>query len=258
MADTPETRKQFVETAPRFNYGLRVDDRKFARFLTEVCAPYQEFYTRWQKHAEVGGDDFFLFNYWFESIDAEVLYCLVRHRKPKHIVEVGCGYSTRLMRRAIVEGKLNTKLTCIDPEPRVEIQQYADEQLIQPVEELEPSTLAGMLDANDILFIDSSHTVTTGGDVPFLYLEVVPRLRPGVLIHAHDIFVPFDYPKEWLEWGWNEQYLVHALLFDERRIEIVWPSHYMWRCHRDEVMKTIPCAYRSDSPPGSLWFRKLH
>src|SRR5260370_10768033 len=109
------------------------------------------------------------------------------------------------MRRAIVEGKINTKLTCIDPEPRVEIQQYADEQLIQPVEELEPSTLAGMLDPNDILFIDSSPTVTTGGGVPFLYLEVVPRLCPGVLIHAHDIFVPFDSPKDWLGLGGYRQ-----------------------------------------------------
>ncbi len=258
MEDTNETREQFVETPPRFGYGLDLDDQKFARFLTEVCAPFREFYTRWPiEPQQEGNDDFFLYNYWFESIDAEVLYCLVRHVKPKQIVEVGCGYSTRLMRRAITDGNLTTRLTCIDPEPRVEIQQYADAQLARPVEELEPSVLADILGANDILFIDSSHTVKAGGDVPFLYLEVVPRLRPGVLIHAHDIFVPFDYPKEWLEWGWNEQYVVNALLHDERGIEIVWPSHYMWRCHPDEVMKTIPCAYRSDSPPGSLWLRKL-
>src|SRR5260370_7925564 len=103
------------------------------------------------------------------------------------------------MRRAIVEGKINTKLTCIDPEPRVEIQQYADEQLIQPVEELEPSTLAGILDANDILFIYPSHTVTTGGDLPFLYLEILPPLPPGVPIPAHHPLFPFYYPKQSLQ-----------------------------------------------------------
>src|SRR2546425_9006327 len=83
MADTNETQKQFVEAAPRFGYGPRLDHQKFARFLAEVCAPYREFYTRWQRHGEEGSDDFFLYNYWFESIDAEVLYCLVRHLKPK-------------------------------------------------------------------------------------------------------------------------------------------------------------------------------
>jgi hypothetical protein len=102
-------------SAPHFGQGLCLDDGKFLKFLTEVCVPYREQYMCWQKSGEASHDSFFVSNGWFESVDAEVLYCLIRHVKPKQIVEVGCGFSTRLMRLAITDGNLSTKVRTIDP-----------------------------------------------------------------------------------------------------------------------------------------------
>ena len=104
---------------------------------------------------------------------------------------------------------------------------------------LKLSKILDLLSAGDILFIDSSHTVTTGGDVPYLFLEILPRLNPGVLIHIHDIFLPFDYPEQWVleDWGWTEQYLVHAFLSYNQTFEILWPASYVWEHHR-----LISCA----------------
>ena len=91
----------------------------------------------------------------------------------------------------------------------------------------------------------------------FLFLEVIPRLRPGVLIHIHDMFLPFEYPTDWVikhRWGWNEQYLVYALLCDSHRLEVLWPAYYMWRNHRDQVREVIPS--KPDAVPSSLWLLK--
>jgi len=174
-------------------------------------------------------------------------------------VEVGSGFSTRVIRRAIWDGSLSTRVRSIDPAPRIDVEGYADEHLQSRVEELDASELARSLGVNDILFIDSSHTVTNGGDVPFLFLEVVPRLVPGVLIHVHDVFLPFDYPQDWVVdkgRNWNEQYLVQALIYGSNTLEILWPAHYMWRCHRREIMQAIP-SEPGPYIPSSLWLKKL-
>ncbi len=110
---------------------------------------------------------------------------------------------------------------------------------------------------NDILFIDCSHTTTPSGGASFLFLEVIPRLRPGVLVHVHDMFLPLEYPMEWIinyQWGWSEQYLVQALLCDNQRLEILWPAYYMWRVHQREVLAVIPAL--PEALPTSLWMEK--
>src|SRR5208282_6319399 len=97
-----------------------------------------------------------------------------------------------------------------------------------------------------------------GGDVPYLYLQVLPQLSPGVLIHVHDIFLPFEYPQEFVvkeRWGWTEQYLLHALLMGNAGFEIIWPSCYMWQFHRAAVQDVI-CSERSFPPPSSFWMLK--
>jgi len=245
--------------SPRYAEGLQFDKQKYLKFLQEVCLPYKSEYTSFQKKPEDGNDGFFLENGWFESIDAEILYSMIRHFRPHHIIEVGSGYSTRLMHKAIRDGKTETILTCIDPNPRVAIHDYADEHIRLPVEFIDPSRISYALRANDILFVDSSHIVTTGGDIPYLYLEVLPKLEEGVFIHIHDIFSPFDYPEEWvieLQRGWTEQYVVHAFLCYNNAFEIVWPAYYIWKYHKDEVLALIP-SDKIKALPSSLWLRRI-
>jgi predicted O-methyltransferase YrrM len=198
-------------------------------------------------------------NDYFTSPDAEVAYALVRLLQPKRIVEIGSGNSTYLFREAITDGGLDTKLVSIDPSPRREVQSVADQVIRRRLEDVLSSDLQEVLQPNDILFIDSSHEIRSGNDVVKLFLRVVPELRSGVVIHVHDIFLPYEYPREWivgntLNVNWAEQYLVQALLQGSNQFKVLWPGHFLQR--------TLPNFYDhfSGDPAGvakSLWLRKL-
>ncbi len=243
---------------PRYTAGLQLDEEKALAFLLETCAPFRSDYL--SLPAEGNGDDthFFLNNGWFGPVDAEILYSILRTYNPATVVEVGSGYSTRLMRRAIANGKLRTKIVSIDPLPNTQISPYSDEYIKAPVEDVGVDEIVGLLKPGDVLFIDSSHMIKTGGDVPFLFLEVLPRLSPGVLIHVHDIFLPFDYPSEWVfeGWQWNEQYLVHAFLAFNNTFEILWPGSYMFDRNSRQISEVIPSAAGLNKAPSSLWLQR--
>src|SRR6185503_9349003 len=151
----------------RYTLGLVLDDEKALRFLRETCLPYQSEYRMFALNPNGDDSQFFLENGWFESVDAEVLYSVLRRFQPKNIVEVGSGFSTRVMRRAINDGKLGTKITSVDPHPNTSVQPYSDQYIKAAVEDIDVEQIPVLLSAGDILFIDSSHTVATGGDVPF-------------------------------------------------------------------------------------------
>jgi hypothetical protein len=244
---------------PRYTQGLALDSEAALAFLSETCLPYRAEWERLPLSPNGDESQYFLENGWFKSIDAEVLYSVLRRFQPANIVEVGSGFSTRLMRRAINEGKLATRITSIDPHPNTSVQPYADEYIRAAVEDVEAAKILNLLSAGDILFIDSSHTVKTGGDIPYLFLEILPRLSPGVFIHIHDIFLPFDYPEEWVleDCGWNEQYLVHAFLAYNEAFEILWPASYVWAHHRSEILRVISTASVA-ARPSSLWLKKLY
>jgi len=242
----------------KYTRGLALDDEKALRFLKETCLPFESEYRTFARSPNGDDTQFFLDNGWFESVDAEVLYSVVRRYQPANVVEVGSGFSTRLIRRASKDGKLTTEITSIDPQPNTNVQPFADEYIRAAVEDVDELQILNLLKAGDILFIDSSHTVKTGGDIPYLFLEILPRLPAGVLIHVHDIFLPFDYPAEWVMdgWGWNEQYLVHAFLAYNKAFEILWPGAYMWDRHRAAIIEMVPSAAAASKPPSSLWLRK--
>jgi hypothetical protein len=127
------------------------------------------------------------------------------------------------------------------------------------LEDVPPSELQDLLQPDDILFIDSSHEIRSGNDVVTLFLNVLPRLHSGVVIHVHDIFLPFEYPREWviqntLNVNWSEQYLVQAMLQGSDQFEVLWPGHFLQR--------TLPdfASHFGSKPVGiamSLWLRKL-
>ena len=195
-------------------------------------------------------------NPYFGSPDADVLYAVVRHFRPSRIVEIGSGHSTRVSRQAILDGQLGTNLSCIDPCPRVDVATLADEVFLHPVETLLNDPLFTQLGPGDILFIDSSHMLSPGNDCVALYLHVLPRLTAGVLIHVHDVFLPYDYPREWVvqnRWLWNEQYLVQTMLQFGDAFEVLWAGHYLQRTD-PQFAARMPRA--ATKPAASMWLRK--
>jgi predicted O-methyltransferase YrrM len=195
-------------------------------------------------------------NAYFSSPDTEVLYALIGLHKPARIVEVGSGNSTKVMRQAIVDHGLGAKIVSIDPDPRVAIANYADEIHRCRIEELDAEQVAGWLERNDILFIDSSHMIAIGNDVPFLYFDVLPRLRPGVLVHIHDIFLPYEYPVDWIEqerWGFNEQMLLNAILTWSDDFKILWPGHFR---QKSDPTFAASFPYSKGRRAQSFWLRK--
>ena len=162
---------------------------------------------------------------WFPRLDAATTYAIVRTRKPRRIVEIGSGHSTRFLARAIADGGLPTEIVCIDPAPRADLKQLRVSHVPKLLAEVDPAILSG-LEAGDVLFVDSSHIAMAGTDVDRLFLDVLPRLPAGVLLHVHDVFLPEGYPAEWAWRGYNEQLLVGALL-QGGGYELLFASHYV-------------------------------
>jgi hypothetical protein len=154
---------------------------------------------------------------WFPRLDAAAAYAIVRHTKPRRIVEVGSGHSTRFLARAVADGDLDTRITCIDPEPRATIAGLPVERLRVPVQSVPLDAFA--LAPGDVLFIDSGHQVKPGSDLDFLLGRVLPRLPRGVRVHFHDIFLPDPYPARWAWRRYDEQEAVARLLQDGYALE---------------------------------------
>jgi len=166
-------------------------------------------------------------NMWFSGLDAIALYGLLASRKPAQYWEVGSGHSTMFARRAIRDLALPTHIKSIDPVPRAEIDILCDHVIRKPLENL-PIEVFDELQAGDFLFIDSSHRTFQNSDVTVFFLEILPRLKSGVIVHIHDIFLPFDYPVSWKDRHYSEQYVLAAYLlggFD--RLKVLLPVAYV-------------------------------
>ena len=199
---------------------------------------------------------FTLNNEYYTTPDAEVLYTIIRTFQPERFVEVGSGNSTKICRQAILDGKLNTKIVSIDPCPRTEIDRLADEVHRVRVETLKDTTLFD-LKAGDILFVDSSHDISVGNDVIFLLLKIMPQLPPGVLVHIHDIFLPYDYPEDWVVGEgrrWSEQYLLQALLEGNQSWELIWAGHFLQQTQTG-FRQWFPEV--GNHKAQSLWLRRI-
>ncbi len=200
-------------------------------------------------------------NNYFAHTDAILLYGMIRHFKPARIIEVGSGFSSCVMLDTDERFCGNSmSLTCIEPHP-ARLRQLLRPQdmerlrlLEMPVQRVALSTFEE-LDKGDILFIDSSHVVKTGSDVNHLLFEVLPRLRSGVLIHFHDIFHPFEYPKDWVLGGfnWNEDYFIRAFLMHNQAYRIMLFANYLHKVH-PSVFDNMPLCRRNRG--GSLWLEK--
>jgi methyltransferase family protein len=192
-------------------------------------------------------------NGYYDTPDAEALYLMVRRFAPARVIEVGCGNSTRITRAAVIDGGLNTRITAIDPHPRADIAHVVDHFEQKRLEEVDPALFSG-LKSGDILFIDSSHQVRMSNDVAHLFCRIIPALAPGVVIHVHDVFLPFEYPKRFFYDcpSWGEQYVLHALL-QGAGYDIEWPGYFLQRARPDAV-RALP--FLASGRAQSFWIAK--
>lgn len=192
--------------------------------------------------------------------DAAVLHAMVRHHRPQRMFEVGSGHSTEVAAAACVlnarEGQ-PCELTAIEPYPNERLQHGFPGLGSLIRSKVQDTALDTFLDC-DLLFIDSSHVVGIGSDVNFLVLEVLPRLKPGCVIHFHDILLPGEYWKDWVlkqRYYWSEQYLLWAFLLFNTEFEVLWAGRYM-QLHADSALKQIFPFYQSHHRLTSFWLRR--
>ncbi|REE81997.1 methyltransferase family protein [Lutibacter oceani] len=205
---------------------------------------------------------YFFENGLYSYTDGIILYSMIRYIKPKQIIEVGSGFSSSVMldtNQFFFDNQI--KLTFIEPYPEriysllKEDDKDSSNIIVDFVQNIDIEVFK-QLDKGDILFIDSSHVVKTGSDVHFILFEILPKLKEGVYIHFHDIFYPFEYPKEWVYKGrnWNENYFLKAFLMYNNDFQIEIFSNYL-HTNYEEAFKNMPLCYNNRG--GNLWLKKI-
>ncbi|GAA2411737.1 class I SAM-dependent methyltransferase [Mycolicibacterium llatzerense] len=215
---------------------------------------------------EQAGLGFYFQNSMFSSGDAEYLYNIIRLFKPRRIIEIGSGQSTRIAAAAIAanlrENDGNAcRHVCVEPYEADWLEQLDVTVLRTPVEQLDKS-MFDELESNDVLFIDSSHMIRPQGDVLHEYLELLPRLNSGVLVHVHDIFTPRDYPAEWIidqNRFWNEQYLLEAFLSYNSAFKVIGALNFLKHHYPEQLSRCCPVlgAEITTREPGSFWMQRV-
>jgi hypothetical protein len=182
---------------------------------------------------------------------------MIAIRRPSRIIEIGGGFSTLVARSALDQLGLDTELVVIDPEPRTDVTAAASRVIRQRVEQ------AGLSESDfppsSILFIDSSHILRTGGDLPFLYCDLAPSLPSDVAVHVHDIYLPFDYSQLAVDLWWTEQYLLLALLSHSPRYRVVLALRWMTAMNPELMAEVFGPIVARDAAHGggSFWFRTV-
>lgn len=199
--------------------------------------------------------------------DACIYWSLIATLRPSRIVEVGCGFTSALALDSIDYFNLETKCTFIDPYPQLFLKVAAPidtrHELIADRVQNVDIRIVEQLEANDILFIDSSHVVKTGSDVHFELSELLPRLRRGSVVHFHDIFYPFEYPEKWIideNHSWNEIYFLQTFLMYNNDFRIMYFNDYFRKIHGDLILQSVPPSISSRimlNPGGGLWLRRM-
>ena len=180
-------------------------------------------------------------NNWLDGLDTLALYGFVALKAPRQYLEIGSGYSTKVVRRAVCDHNLETQIISIDPLPRAEVDRLCDEVIRKPLQDVDVKFF-DRLSPGDILFLDGSHRCFMNSDVSVFFLDILPNLKPGVVVHVHDIDLPYDYMPERAEWYYSEQYLLAvALLAGHKNFRVVLPNAF--------VSKEPDCM----APLESLW-----
>jgi predicted O-methyltransferase YrrM len=241
--------------------GIKINEERQLDLLVEFVSKLKYEYER-MLIDEVGYGSFNS-----GTVDGEILYCMIRYFKPRNIFEIGSGDSTRLSAKALLKNKEENnndgcEFVAIDPYPSETLRGGIPglSKLLSKKAQDIPLSEFNKLKSNDILFIDSSHVLKIGSDVQYEYLDILPRLNKGVIVHIHDIFLPAEYRKEWVLKDyrfWNEQYLLQAFLIFNDWFEILWAGSYMHLNYPDKLEAAFRLYKRDKRWPGSFWIRKI-
>jgi len=246
--------------------GIDINEGKQLELLSLFVSRFKNEYDSFPKKKTSTSYEYYVNNGAFRSVDGEILYCMIRHLKPKKIFEIGSGYSTYLSAQAVLKNieeddGYECKLVAIEPYPN-EILKAGFPGLYklipEKVEDIPVSEFKKLAE-NDILFIDSTHVLKIGSDVQYEYLEILPRLNKGVIVHAHDIFLPAEYPKDLVLKDyrfWNEQYILQAFLAFNDGFEVLWAGSYMHLKHPDKLEMAFSSYKRDKLWPSSFWMTK--
>lgn len=241
--------------------GVRFDLRAQLGFLERELAPFLAEFTP-PREPTGRPEDFHLDNGTYESVDAETLYAMLRHQKPSRVIELGSGSSSLVMAEALrrnAQQDESCDYLIFDPFPNPGLETHLARiarATTLGANEVPSSAFRSLADG-DVLFVDTTHTVKTGSDVNHIVLNVLPALQPGVLVHFHDIFLPWEYPRRWIEREryWAEQYLLQAFLAFNDSWEVVFAAQAVARAFPDELARLIP-SFREGVSPGALWLRR--
>jgi predicted O-methyltransferase YrrM len=204
---------------------------------------------------------YYYLNPWFSYADAIFLYSFLRKNSPRRIIEIGSGFSSAVIMDTIDRFySQRPEMTCIDPEPDrlLSIMKKRDRNWVNVIDKKiqgVSTDLFSSLESGDLLFIDSSHVMKCGNDLYVIMFEILPRLSPGVFVHFHDVFYPFDYPPEWIQQGrhWNENYFLRAFLAYNTEWSIYFFNTYMHLIYSDVIEEKMPLCTKN--PGGSLYIQ---
>lgn len=222
--------------------------------LADVLGPlWAEFPGSWRRYRPE--------NRMYNLADGAVYHSVLRSFRPRRVIEIGSGFSSAVALDLRDQERPDLELTFVEPYPErlfglLETADHCTITLFRtPVQDV-PLDLYDQLEADDVLLIDSTHVSKAGSDVNWLFFHVLPRLRPGVLVHVHDVFFPFEYPEQWLaeRRSWNECYLLRAFLSFNTSFEIVLFSSWLWEEHPEVVGRYLPEAVGGG--PGNIWLRR--
>jgi hypothetical protein len=270
---SPKFQKVFLEykvdNTPRYGHGkpphdqllniIQNQDEIYAKFLN-ASLKYQNNITLIQDHSVEKNTKHPTWNNGFlPGLDVVMLYTLIAELKPKKYIEIGSGNSTKVAFKAKSEQKLTTKFISIDPFPRAEIDELVDEVIRKPFESIDFSML-DELEENDILFVDNSHRIFPNSDATVFFLEVLPRLKKGVIVQIHDIYLPYDYPQFMCDRFYSEQYgLAMFLLANPEKYQPIAANYYISENPKlsnliDDFWKH-PNTVNVEKHGGSFWLK---
>ncbi len=262
LKELDQTIFEKVHACPGINFNEQGQKDLLSVFASKYRGEYDQIPLKGSKSSR----NYYINNGNFESVDGEILYCMIRHFKPKKVIEVGSGYSTLVSWAALEKNRSeeanDSTFTAIEPYPRTFLRQSISDSvnLVEKKVQDVDFELFAELKENDVLFIDSSHVLKIGSDVHYEYLELIPKLNKGVIVHIHDIFLPYEYPKQWIfkeHFFWNEQYLLQAFLSYNDHFEVLWSGSFMHAYHSEQLAGSFRSYHPDTRRPGSFWIQKV-
>lgn len=248
----------------KMSAGIDMNDEVQSQLLEELKTTYQQLnLTQFEPKHKKENIRYFFGNTWYEYADATCLYLMMKHFRPERIIEIGSGFSSALMldvNESEFDGDI--ELTFIEPNTeRLEsaIKDQDKTKIIKKMVQNVPPEIFSTLEENDILFIDNSHVSKIGSDVNYLFFEILPHLKKGVIIHIHDVFYPFMYPKRWIIEGeikhnWNELFILRAFLMYNNAFEILFFPDYLIKRQSETFQQYFPYLCKTENQ--TIWLRK--